>query len=258
MLSNYVVANDPSGSKAIKRETRKPRPYLRDVYRTFLFSLVVLLLPGLSLKLISWRILIALVFALFSLALPFFRNNLVNAHNDTFRRLIAEWEILANGMFIIIAGSIISKSSLKVYSQDALISLPLSSTQLTVSLLTIGGVLFLLEGGTQITRGVLLKTGTAPEVSQEKPTQEAKIDRKEYNRGKYIGNLERLMVLAVVLLGSYETIGFIIAGKGLIRAKEFENRDFAEYFLIGTLTSTALAMAVGFLIKFASSRLGFV
>lgn len=54
-----------------------------------------------------------------------------------------------------------------------------------------------------------------------------------------------------MLVGSYETIGFIIAGKGLIRAKDFEDRDFAEYFLIGTLTSVALAMGIGFLLKLA-------
>ena len=37
-------------------------------------------------------------------------------------------------------------------------------------------------------------------------------------------------------------MGFIIAAKGPIRSKDLESRDFAEYFLVGTLASTAVAL----------------
>jgi len=172
------------------------------------------------------------------------RNKL--ALNKNLNKLTSEWEIIVNVIVVLLAGYIIARSELEVSGSNSLIVFPLSSGRFSIGLLTIAGGIFLLDGATQITRGILAKTGSAPKDV---------IDTEEYTRGKYIGNLERLMVFAVVLLGSYETIGFIVAGKGLIRSKEFENRDFAEYFLIGTFSSTAIAVAVGLLVKLAMARL---
>ena len=52
------------------------------------------------------------------------------------------------------------------------------------------------------------------------------------------------MMLTMIAVGSYEALAFLIAAKGLIRAKEFEDRAFAEYFIVGSLTSAAVALAV--------------
>lgn len=57
------------------------------------------------------------------------------------------------------------------------------------------------------------------------------------------------------MLGSYEALGLIIAAKGLIRAKEFADRDFAEYFIMGSLASTAVALAVGVALRAAVGHL---
>jgi hypothetical protein len=88
---------------------------------------------------------------------------------------------------------------------------------------------------------------------QQSPTDSSSttstVDTKELNLGEYIGILERFIILIVTLVGAYEAIGFILAGKGLIRAREFEDRDFAEYFLVGTLISTLTAVLVGIVIK---------
>lgn len=64
-------------------------------------------------------------------------------------------------------------------------------------------------------------------------------------RGRVIGSLERALTLTLVLLGQYGAIGFIIAAKALARFKALEDREFAEYFLIGTLASLLLALGVG-------------
>ena len=56
-------------------------------------------------------------------------------------------------------------------------------------------------------------------------------------------------MLAIIAEGSYPAIAFLIAAKGLIRSKELENRDFAEYFLVGTLASIAVALAAGIVIR---------
>ena len=64
-------------------------------------------------------------------------------------------------------------------------------------------------------------------------------------RGRAIGSLERGLALTLVLLGDYAAVGWIIAAKSLARFKQLEDREFAEYFLVGTLASFLLAMLVG-------------
>jgi hypothetical protein len=86
------------------------------------------------------------------------------------------------------------------------------------------------------------------QLSPTDPSSTSTVDTKELNLGEYIGILERFIILIVTLVGAYEAIGFILAGKGLIRAREFEDRDFAEYFLVGTLISTLTAVLVGIVI----------
>ena len=64
-------------------------------------------------------------------------------------------------------------------------------------------------------------------------------------RGRTIGALERALALTFVLLGQYGALGLIVAAKSLARFKALEDREFAEYFLIGTLASLLLALAGG-------------
>jgi hypothetical protein len=72
------------------------------------------------------------------------------------------------------------------------------------------------------------------------------VDTKEYNAGRVIGFLERwLMFLVVLHSENLSALAFIIAAKGLARMKQLENKQFAEYMLIGTLLSTLAAVLVG-------------
>jgi len=76
--------------------------------------------------------------------------------------------------------------------------------------------------------------------------------------GTYIGWVERFLVLTFVIAGLNEAIGFLLAVKALTRfpeIKEDHKGHFAEYFLVGTLTSIGLALVAGFLVKRAMSRL---
>lgn len=65
--------------------------------------------------------------------------------------------------------------------------------------------------------------------------------------GVYIGLLERFLTLVFLLGGQYSAVGFIFAAKSIARYRELENRDFAEYYLVGTLLSLSLAV-VGYLL----------
>jgi hypothetical protein len=68
------------------------------------------------------------------------------------------------------------------------------------------------------------------------------IDTREYNAGRVIGILERMLVYYLVLKAQYGAIGLVLAAKSFTRFKDLEKRDYAEYVLIGTLASTLLAM----------------
>jgi hypothetical protein len=71
------------------------------------------------------------------------------------------------------------------------------------------------------------------------------VDVGEFNRGRVIGILERVLLYAFVLQGQYGAIGFVLAAKAFTRFKALDDRPFAEYVLIGTLLSACLALATG-------------
>jgi heme A synthase len=65
--------------------------------------------------------------------------------------------------------------------------------------------------------------------------------------GATIGVLERMLVLTLVLIGQFAAIAIIFAAKSIARFEELKDREFAEYYLIGTLSSILFAMLVGIL-----------
>jgi hypothetical protein len=68
-------------------------------------------------------------------------------------------------------------------------------------------------------------------------------------RGRAIGALERAVALTLVLLGAYGALGLIVAAKSLARFKALEDREFAEYFLVGTLSSLLVALLGGVAVR---------
>ncbi|MBA2382863.1 MAG: hypothetical protein H0V73_12200 [Chloroflexi bacterium] len=60
--------------------------------------------------------------------------------------------------------------------------------------------------------------------------------------GSTIGILERLLIVVFVLTGTDVAIGFVVAAKTLARFRLLDDRDFAEYYLLGTLASVAVAI----------------
>lgn len=67
--------------------------------------------------------------------------------------------------------------------------------------------------------------------------------------GAYIGMIERVLLTSLVASDQYGAVGFVLAAKSIARHKQMEDPEFAEYFLIGTLTSSALAVVAGMLVK---------
>lgn len=66
--------------------------------------------------------------------------------------------------------------------------------------------------------------------------------------GEWIGMLERLMILAFILLGRWEGVGFLLAAKSVFRfgdLKESKETQLTEYVVIGTFLSFGIAMLTG-------------
>ena len=85
-------------------------------------------------------------------------------------------------------------------------------------------------------------------ISKWAPHTEENENESLENAGKYIGILERLLVLAFVISGHWQAVGFLIAAKSVFRfgdLKESKDRKLTEYILIGTLLSFGIALAVG-------------
>jgi len=60
--------------------------------------------------------------------------------------------------------------------------------------------------------------------------------------GSTIGILERILIVVFVLTGTDVAIGFVVGAKTLARFKLLDDRAFAEYYLLGTLASVAVAI----------------
>lgn len=107
---------------------------------------------------------------------------------------------------------------------------------------------YAVQGGVAIVRLVL---GLIParRVGQAGATSTIGISDVELARGRIIGVLERIIALTLVLLDQFGALGLVVAAKALARTRQLEERDFAEYFLIGTLASLAHALLVGMGLK---------
>jgi hypothetical protein len=81
------------------------------------------------------------------------------------------------------------------------------------------------------------------------------------NAGKWIGILERILILTLVYINEFGAIGFLITAKSLLRVidkpfvpgneqnRPFSPRKHTEYVLIGTFLSFAIAIITGLLIN---------
>ncbi len=73
--------------------------------------------------------------------------------------------------------------------------------------------------------------------------------------GACIGRLERVLTLTFVLMGQYEALALILTAKSIARFRELRDREFAEYYLIGTLSSVLFAVLMGVIASWLISLL---
>ena len=111
------------------------------------------------------------------------------------------------------------------------------------------GVLLSLNEANLLIRWVIEKFIYRPAQTGDAAAPPLTLRKKEYDRGRLIGLLERLLVFFFVVQNQFMALGYVVAAKGIARFKELENRDFADYFLIGTMLSIVTAGVVALLVK---------
>jgi hypothetical protein len=123
------------------------------------------------------------------------------------------------------------------------------SPERTQILLVVSGFLVaVVLGSVIVEEAIKLVKGLPPS------SEEAELPRGAAAGGKAIGMLERALVYGAVLVGHPEAAALVVAVKSVARFPDFaHDRKFAEYFLVGTLLSLLVALAVGYLIRAALS-----
>ena len=71
----------------------------------------------------------------------------------------------------------------------------------------------------------------------------------ELKAGNIIGKLERIIIAILLLNNQFGVIGFVLTAKSIARFKQMENRNFAEKYLIGTLTSFLIVLVTVLILK---------
>lgn len=71
--------------------------------------------------------------------------------------------------------------------------------------------------------------------------------------GKWIGIIERVLILTFIFVGHVEATGFLVASKSILRFNEMRKENSlkrTEYVLVGTFLSVSISMIFGFLVKY--------
>ena len=118
-------------------------------------------------------------------------------------------------------------------------------SKLKIVLIYISGILIMANEINNLIRYILLSIDIRERVEGESNN----IASTEIKRGKIIGIIERIMFFFFVITGNYTSIAFVLTAKGITRYKALDKKNFAEYVLIGTLLSSALAIMVAYFVK---------
>lgn len=240
MAANYAFPRGPYGREEIRKLTAAQRSRLRRVA-----AIVAALAAGFAFLTggLTWddwfgRSMLALVVGATLQALPEARSWI--AEKEHWGWALPTLELVSVGVVVMILGVIVAEGAVDI--RRPLVILPFDTGQLRSAVVVGAGVIFLMGGATHFVRGVL-------DAVSAKPKRDGnQIDLPEYNRGRVIGNLERILLLAFALTGAYQAMALVVGAKGLVRWTDLKQREFAEYFLIGSLASLLLALCVALVV----------
>jgi hypothetical protein len=70
--------------------------------------------------------------------------------------------------------------------------------------------------------------------------------------GRIIGIMERMLTVTFIYLNAPTAVPLVFTAKSIVRFESAKERSFAEYYLVGTLTSITFAVIIGALFAFAA------
>jgi len=88
-------------------------------------------------------------------------------------------------------------------------------------------------------------------LSMYKPEEDPEEINKNNDKktGAFIGLLERIIILIFLSIGQYSAIGLVLTAKSVARYDKIsKDKNFAEYYLLGTLLSTVIVIVVYFIL----------
>ena len=150
-------------------------------------------------------------------------------------------------IFIVIYSAGIAHTDIRVSFDNFLVysSIPIDYNQFVAGLFA---VLFVLKPSSIIIDLVLQSLGEKrraktqdDELDDSNDSKELiiifQLDEKEQKLGNIIGQIERIIILCLGIFGFYQGIALVLTAKSIARFKQFEDREFAERYLLGTLLS---------------------
>lgn len=82
-----------------------------------------------------------------------------------------------------------------------------------------------------------------------KPQNKIEDMKHDNNAGRFIGTLERIIMLIFLSIEQYSAIGLVLTAKSIARYDRIsKDKDFAEYYLLGTLLSTVIVIVVALIL----------
>lgn len=114
---------------------------------------------------------------------------------------------------------------------------PVWAAPFVLTVVVAGSFAFLATGGSAIVSATLAGLSPGLEAREEQPGVKGS--------GRLIGVLERATTVVLIVVGQWAAIGLLLTAKSIARFEELKQRDFAEYYLVGTLTSLLVAVLVG-------------
>lgn len=100
-------------------------------------------------------------------------------------------------------------------------------------------VLLMIHKPTNILIGTILSGYKPDKENMESPQIQEK------RAGRYIGSLERIIMVILISAGQYAAIGLVLTAKSIARYDKItKDPEFSEYYLLGTLLSTLAAIVV--------------
>lgn len=210
-----------------------PRVFVLFSNRVLTLPRVLVLLSPLVAILILFEVsllILGLVFLYCIIVFLSYNRERLNGQNDFFRIL----SLFVYVIVVVVTGA--------VWDGELRFRFELQDAAFGILNIYMFGFLFVLNEVNLIVRFVLIKLNLIPKDNEENSNS-------EQNAGRVIGLLERSIIYILVIFGEFTVIGIVIAAKGLSRFKKMEDRNFAEYVLIGTLCSFLSVILIFLLVK---------